>query len=104
MVLPSVGDVVVLPFPFSDLSGSKQRPALVLADAGRRDWILCQIASRRYADPRAVELTADAFSQGSLGLVSYARPGKPFTANGAIIIRRAGALTPLPFRGYSNQW
>ncbi len=26
------GDVVVLPFPFSDLSKSKKRPALVVAD------------------------------------------------------------------------
>ena len=25
------GDIVVIPFPFSDLSGSKRRPALVIA-------------------------------------------------------------------------
>lgn len=26
------GDIVVIPFPFSDLSGSKRRPALVIAN------------------------------------------------------------------------
>lgn len=31
MGIPSAGDVVVLPFPFSDLSESKVRPAVVLA-------------------------------------------------------------------------
>jgi mRNA interferase MazF len=37
------GDVVVIPFPFSDLSGSKRRPALVLADLRGNDIILCQL-------------------------------------------------------------
>ena len=32
--------VVLLPFPFSDLSTSKLRPALVLVDAGRDDWVI----------------------------------------------------------------
>jgi mRNA interferase MazF len=45
MVTPSVGAVVLVPFPFSDLSQSKRRPAVVLADVGRNDWILCQITS-----------------------------------------------------------
>ena len=39
------GDVVVIPFPFSDLSGSKRRPALVIADWGGDDVMLCQIIS-----------------------------------------------------------
>ena len=38
MVVPSAGSVVLVPFPFSDLSQSKLRPAVVLADAGRGDW------------------------------------------------------------------
>ena len=48
MVTPSTGAVVLLPFPFSDLSRSKLRPAVILADAGRDDWILCQITSNPY--------------------------------------------------------
>jgi len=36
------GDVVVLPFPFADLSGSKRRPALVLADLPGDDILLYQ--------------------------------------------------------------
>jgi hypothetical protein len=35
MGAPSEGDVVIIPFPYSDLSQSKRRPALVLAEAGR---------------------------------------------------------------------
>jgi mRNA interferase MazF len=43
MGTPSIGSVVLVPFPFSDLSNSKKRPALVVASADRGDWILCQI-------------------------------------------------------------
>lgn len=39
----AVGQVVVLPFPFSDLSSKKYRPALLLANVGKGDWVACQI-------------------------------------------------------------
>ncbi len=42
----TVGAVVLVHFPFSDLSQTKLRPAVVLADAGRSDWVLCQITSK----------------------------------------------------------
>ena len=51
-----VGRLVLVPFPFSDLSQAKLRPALVLAEAGRDGWLLCQITSNPYGDPRAVTL------------------------------------------------
>ena len=43
MVTPSARAVVLVPFPFSDLSQSKRRPAVVLAAAGRGDWIPTEI-------------------------------------------------------------
>jgi mRNA interferase MazF len=82
-----------VPFPFSDLSRSKLRPAVVLADAGRGDWILCQITSKPYADARAVPLDSADFQTGSLRLQSYARPGKLFTAHQQLILAEAGQLT-----------
>ena len=57
MVTPAAGTVVLVSFPFSDLSQEKLRSAVVLADAGRGDWILCQITSNPYGDARAIALT-----------------------------------------------
>ena len=88
----ATGQVVLLPFPFSDLSRSKYRPAAILADAGRGDWVLCQITSNPYADPLAVKLDNEAFSSGGLQRVSYARPGKLFTANETLLADVAGQL------------
>jgi len=48
------GEVVVVPFPFTDLSSSKVRPALVLASLTRGDLILCQITSQSGGHPEAV--------------------------------------------------
>ncbi len=93
MVTPAAGSVVLVPFPFSDLSQSKRRPAVVLASAERGDWILCQITSKPYADARAVELTDDDFAQGSLRLVSYARPAKLFTAHESLFVSEVGVLS-----------
>ena len=85
MVTPSVASVVLVPFPFSDLSGSKLRPAIVLAESGRGDWVLCQVTSNSYADPKAVEIVDADLSTGSLHAASYSRLGKLFTANGSLI-------------------
>jgi mRNA interferase MazF len=94
MGAPSAGSIVLVPFPFSDLSQSKLRPAVVLADAGRGDAVLCQITSNPYADPLAVELSASDFATGSLQRTSYARPSKLFTASIGLIVREVGTLRP----------
>jgi mRNA interferase MazF len=93
----AAGEVVLVHFPFSDLTASKLRPALVLADAGRGDWILCQITSKSYGDRHAIPLESADFARGSLQLASVARPGKLFTAHGSVITHQIGALQSLKF-------
>lgn len=89
---PSAGTVVLVRFPFSDLSRAKLRPSVVLADAGRGDHVLCQVTSNPYGDPIALSLTDDSFADGSLQRTSYARPGKLFTARQSLIQSRVGTL------------
>ncbi len=76
MVTPTAGEVVLVPFPFSDLSQSKVRPVACLADAGRGDWILCQITSSPYGDPAAVPLDAPDFASGGLLVASFGWHGR----------------------------
>jgi mRNA interferase MazF len=98
VVTPAAGAVVLVPFPFSDLSQAKLRPAVVLADAGRGDWILCQVTSNRYGDDRAIQLVDASFASGSLRVTSYARPGKLFTANRDLMVAQVGSLKPELFK------
>ena len=74
MVAPSTGSVVLVPFPFSDLSQAKPRPAVVLASGDRNDWVLCQVTSKPYGDRRALELCDSDFAAGGLRISSFVRP------------------------------
>lgn len=85
------GSVVLIRFPFSDLSSQKLRPAVILASAGKGDYILCQVTSKPY-DTESLELGKNAFSQGTLHRQSFARPGKLFTANESILLKKIACL------------
>lgn len=86
------GDVVVLPFPFSDLTGNKKRPALVVADLTGDDIIVCLITSQNAKDSYAISLTNADFASGGLKQHSNIRPNRIFTADSKIILYRAGTL------------
>ncbi len=86
------GDVVVVPFPFSDLSKAKRRPALVLVDLKGEDLILIQITSQAVFDDYALGLDNDDFNEGTLHKKSNIRPNRIFTADKKIIVDRIGSL------------
>lgn len=89
-----IGDVVVVPFPFADLSDVKRRPAVIVASADRGDVILCQVTSRPYASERAIRLEPSQISGDGLPMVSFARPDKLFTASPTLVLRTVGTLEP----------
>ncbi len=88
----TVGSVVLVTFPFSNLKGKKIRPALVLAQVEFDNLILCQITSKPYSSKTAIRIEPSDFAQGSLPVVSFARPDKLFTADISIVKDTAGKL------------
>jgi len=87
------GDVVIVPFPFSDLSATRRRPALVVATLTGDDVILCQITSRNVSDNYAIPITDSDFVTGGLRQNSNVRPNRLFTADSNIILYQAGRLS-----------
>ena len=98
MVTLSPASIVVIPFPFSDLSSTKLRPAIVLAETGHNDWLLCQVTSNPYIDPTAIRVTNTHLNMGTLNTVSFARPMKLFTANLDLIVKRVAVLNDETFK------
>lgn len=88
------GDVVILPFPFSDLTGARRRPAVVVAELLGDDVILCQITSQARTDSYAIPLARGDFASGGLNQPSVVRPNRLFTADSRLISYRAGVLRP----------
>lgn len=90
---PVAGDVVVVPFPFSDLSANKRRPALVLVSLDGEDLILCMITSQRVTDRWAISLEPEDFAVGSLPVSGNIRPARLFTAEHSLVVRVEGRVS-----------
>ena len=88
------GDVVVLPFPYSDLSKSKNRPAFVLAVPRPDEVIVCQITGRNTRPEYTIPINDDDFVEGGLSKPSFVRSNHIFMAEPKIIKYRAGKLEP----------
>jgi mRNA interferase MazF len=86
------GDVVVVPFPFSNLTQAKRRPALVIVDLEGDDIILCQITSQLNKDNYSITVNENDFKDGNLKQISNIRPNRIFTADTSIILYKVGTL------------
>jgi mRNA interferase MazF len=86
------GDVVVLPFPYTDLSSSKKRPALVVATLKGDNIILAQITTKFRTDEDIVNLKNSDFMSGSLKIDSFIMPSILFTAESTTVDYKAGKV------------
>jgi len=92
------GDIVLVPFPFTDLTTTKQRPGLVISsdafNATHDDAVLLAITSQIPPAPEAEEFLIPAGDLATCGLPkpSLVRLMKVFTLHQRLVIKRRGAL------------
>ena len=89
---PVVGEVVVLPFPQTNLQAGKRRPARVIADLTGDDLILCQVTRQARADGYSIPLTLGDFERGRLAEDSFIRPNRLFTVDQPVILYTAARV------------
>lgn len=95
--MPQPSEIVLLPFPFADLSASKLRPVLVLtADNPLGDFLAAQVTSQTW-HPIQIPLAAEDLLLGTLPKASIVRPDKLFTLSKTLVVRRVGKLTEAAF-------
>ena len=86
------GDIVVVLFPFSDLSGKKKRPALIAKSISGNDFILCQITHKSHENTEEIELKKNDLNDGKLSKDSFIRFSKLFTIDQSLIEYKIGSI------------
>jgi mRNA interferase MazF len=91
----SFGDVVLVPFPFTDQSGTKKRPAVVVSSAAyqaqRRDLVIMAITSQVRPRPAFGEFLVAEWKRAGLIAPSAVKPVLT-TIDKRLILRRLGQL------------
>lgn len=92
------GQVVLVPFPFSDLSGVKKRPALVLSTAEfnsrHDDLICCMVTSHLDGEAGCPVVSQRDMASGNLVFESKIKPYRLFTVDKGVVIKTLGVLGP----------
>ncbi len=86
------GDVISVPFPFSDASATKRLPPLIIAESDTNNNIHCPITSKPGRDYE-IKLEDRDFRIGKLNLSPcYIRPNIIATVDKSNVIRKIGEL------------
>jgi mRNA interferase MazF len=91
--MPERGDLLLVPFPFSDLTASKRRPILVLTAADNfGDFIALPVTSRPQT-ANAVPLAQSDLTAGSLPTASWIRTNRIVTINASLVVKTLGHVS-----------
>lgn len=91
------GKVVLIPFPFSDLSTQKRRPALVLTQPDNQGDFLAIAITSQPGHKDALEIMKTDLIVGTLPKRSWIRIRKIYTLNVSIVVALFGEVSPLAF-------
>jgi len=86
------GEVVVFPFPYTDLSETKKRPALVVAKLKGENIILAQITTVKREDEDLISLSKKDFASGFLKHDSFVMTSIITTAESSSVLYKIGKL------------
>lgn len=92
------GQIVLTPFPYSDLSEAKLRPVLMLRQASRfDDWLVCMVSSQvQQAETGLDEILVQSdtdFASSGLKVPSVLRLSRLAVLDGALLLGSIGTIS-----------
>ncbi|MDD5192106.1 MAG: type II toxin-antitoxin system PemK/MazF family toxin [Candidatus Nanoarchaeia archaeon] len=101
------GEIVIVPFPFSDLSSIRQRPVLVLSNLvynkNCEDIITCGITSNLKDTKYSVLVDKENMFEGLIPIKSRIKADKLFTLNKNIVIKKLGRINKNTFNKVKDE-
>jgi mRNA interferase MazF len=92
------GALVLVPFPYTNLRSTKNRPAVVLSsseyNAARRDVLVCGVTSNLANAAHSVLVSQRDLAQGHLMADSRIKADKLVTLQQSIVRKRLGRIKP----------
>jgi len=84
----NIGDILLIRFPFTDLSSIKKRPVILIQNENKQgDFVCFQVTSKTTQD-KLIAIQNDHLSSGQLKLVSNVKYDKCFTLNSSIVYKK----------------
>ncbi len=101
------GEIVVVPFPFTDLSAVKQRPVLILSttayNSATEDIVVCGMTSNLKDAGYSVAITNRDLSYGEIPTDSRIKVDKIFTLKNSLVRKRVAKVNPAIFEKVKEQ-
>lgn len=97
------GDIIVIDFPYSDLTHYKRRPALIIKVPQGDDILACQITGTFSSKDIKIPLKQNDFEKGSLNRQSFVRLDKIFSVEKSMINYKIGSLKKEKFNAILNK-
>lgn len=88
------GDILLIPFPFTDLTQRKVRPVFVVRDSTDEDLLLAPISTQVHREKNDYLIEMEDYLDQALPVVSCLRYEKLVTLSEALIIKRVTRLNP----------
>jgi mRNA interferase MazF len=87
------GDLLLVPFPFTDLSATKRRPVLALTAADSYgDFVAIPVTSRPQSE-HGLPIAATDMLIGTLPATSWIRTNRIVTLNASLVVKNVGRIS-----------
>ena len=86
------GDIVILPFPHTDQTGGKKRPAVVLCETKNHDILVSMITSAAYGH-ESIPLDEKNLKSSGLRVACVIRPDRLLVVSPDIVEKKTGRIS-----------
>ena len=100
-------DIVLIPFPYTNLTATKKRPALVISydifNKNNQDILVCQITHNLKQRAHSIIIDNSNLENGNLAVESLIKVSKIFTIDKALAIQKIGKVNSKTYRNVYDE-